>query len=116
MLTLTYTMAFAQAPPAKTTAEANIIWRPDDGFDPKAFATKKHQKSDAYDPKIQDAIEAHINSSSEKLRKLSSDIHGRHNHASDLNILEYLIDPQIILNLATKKSSSYLPCPSLVHI
>ena len=81
-------MTFSQAPPATTTAEANV-WRPDDGFDPEAFAAKKRQKSDAYDPNIQDAIEVYINASSDKLRKLNLDIHGRLNHASDLNILEY---------------------------
>lgn len=74
-------MTLAQAPPATTTAEANI-WRPDDGFEPEAFASQKHKKSEAYDPDIQDAIEAHINASSDKLRKLSLDIHGRHNRTS----------------------------------
>lgn len=105
--TFTNTMTLTQAPPAKTTADSNI-WRTDDGFDPDAFAAKKHGKSDAYDPDIQDAIEAHINASSDKLRKLSVDIHGKPNRTSALNIPEYVIDLQTILNSATKKRSSYI--------
>lgn len=61
-----------------TTTSGQQLWRPDEGHDVVALAHSIAQKEghNVYRPEVQDAIEANINSSSDKLRDLSLDIHG----------------------------------------
>lgn len=64
--------------PGATTAGKDI-WRPDDGHDLTALANSIYQATgrNVHRPEILDAIDASIDSSSDELRQLSLDIHGK---------------------------------------